>query len=78
MNNPKGIDRHTLKLVRNKIKEMTRSLSADEFGQMIGISHSTVRRYLEYPISCNELESEISYGAVGRPERKYRLKNTKE
>lgn len=77
MNFPKGIDKHTLKLIRNKLQSITGSLSADELGQMIGISYSTMRRYLEYLVSCDEMEIEISYGAVGRPERKYKLKNTK-
>ncbi|HWO97284.1 MAG TPA: response regulator [Bacillus sp. (in: firmicutes)] len=77
MNFPKGIDKHTLKLVRSKLQTITGSLSADEFAQMIGLSYSTMRRYLEYLVSCDEMEIEISYGAVGRPERKYKLKHTK-
>ena len=75
MNIPKGIDKHTLKLVRNSLQEIKGSISADELGQIIGMSYSTVRRYLEYLVSCNEMEIEISYGTVGRPERKYKLKN---
>ncbi|KON68821.1 response regulator [Peribacillus butanolivorans] len=77
-NFPKGIDKHTLKIVRNKIQEITGSLNADELGQMVGISYSTMRRYLEYLVSCDEMEIEITYGTVGRPERKYKLKITKE
>ncbi len=70
---PKGIDKHTLKLVRSKIQNITGSLSADELGQMVGISYSTMRRYLEYLVSLEEMEVEILYGNVGRPERKYKL-----
>lgn len=69
---PKGIDKHTLKLVRDNIQNIEKSLSADEFSQMVGISYSTMRRYLEYLVSLEEMEVEILYGSVGRPERKYK------
>lgn len=69
---PKGIDKLTLKLVRDKIKSIQEPVSADELAAQAGMSHSTVRRYLEYMVSINEVEVDISYGTVGRPERKYR------
>ncbi|HWJ77492.1 MAG TPA: response regulator [Niallia sp.] len=69
---PKGIDKHTLKKVRQQIKEIIESINADEFSKMIGASHSTGRRYLEYLVSINEMEVEVVYGTIGRPERKYR------
>ena len=70
---PKGIDKHTLKLVRSKIMHINESLSADEFSRLVGISYSTMRRYLEYLVSLEEMEVEVLYGSVGRPERKYKL-----
>ncbi|MCG7335886.1 response regulator [Sporosarcina sp. ACRSM] len=69
---PKGIDKHTLKLVRATVQEMQGSLSADELSRQVGISYSTMRRYLEYLVSLEEMEVEIFYGNVGRPERKYK------
>ncbi|MEH6940842.1 response regulator [Bacillus sp. JJ722] len=69
---PKGIDKHTLKLVRNHIQILATSISADELSQIVGISYSTIRRYLEYLVSLNEMEVENGYGSVGRPERKYK------
>ncbi|MEH7468454.1 response regulator, partial [Priestia megaterium] len=45
---PKGIDKHTLRLVRDKVREVQQSLNVDEFAQLVGISYSTMRRYLEY------------------------------
>lgn len=69
---PKGIDKHTLKLVRSKIKTIEESLNADDFSQLLGISYSTTRRYLEYLVSSNEVEVEVVYGSIGRPERKYK------
>ncbi|MGG0410854.1 response regulator [Peribacillus simplex] len=72
---PKGIDKHTLKMVRSKVQNVKGSLNADELGQLVGISYSTMRRYLEYLVSCNEMEVEVLYGSVGRPERKYKIKH---
>lgn len=69
---PKGIDKLTLKLVRDKIKATHDPVSADELAEIAGMSHSTVRRYLEYMVSVNEVDVDIIYGTVGRPERKYR------
>jgi response regulator of citrate/malate metabolism len=69
---PKGIDKLTLKLVRDKIKAQPAPLGADEFAEAAGMSHSTVRRYLEYLVSVHEVEVDIIYGTVGRPERKYK------
>ncbi|MFJ8237474.1 response regulator [Ureibacillus sp. NPDC094379] len=69
---PKGIDKHTLKLVRDHIQALEASVSADELSQIVGISYSTMRRYLEYLVSLNVMEVENGYGNVGRPERKYK------
>ncbi|WP_046176460.1 response regulator [Domibacillus indicus] len=71
---PKGIDKHTLKKVRTHMKQMTGSINAEETAKAIGASHSTVRRYLEYLVSKEEVEVDILYGTIGRPERRYRKK----
>ncbi|RTZ16777.1 response regulator [Vibrio aquaticus] len=68
---PKGIDGVTL----DKIKALfngTTLLTADEAGELIGASRTTARRYLEYLISTGELEADLNYGTVGRPERTYK------
>jgi response regulator of citrate/malate metabolism len=70
---PKGIDKYTLKLIRDRVQAMTGSVNSDEMARLIGVSHSTVRRYLEYLVSKNELAVEVVHGTVGRPERRYRL-----
>ncbi|MCF7483030.1 response regulator [Vibrio sp. J1-1] len=68
---PKGIDSVTLDKIRDLFPggEM---LTADEAGEKIGASRTTARRYLEYLISSGELEADLSYGTVGRPERCYK------
>lgn len=73
---PKGIDRLTLEKVCNVIEKGTDGLTADEVGREIGASRSTARRYLEYLVSKGEIAPDLSYGAVGRPERVYRIKGT--
>lgn len=70
---PKGIDAVTLDKIR-ALFEQTDSLTADDAGEKIGASRTTARRYLEYLISSGELEADLSYGNVGRPERWYTKK----
>ncbi len=69
---PKGVDPLTLDKIRVVFNTQSQSLSAEEVGVHIGASRTTARRYLEYLVSTQELEAEVSYGSVGRPERKYR------
>ncbi|MDX1755292.1 MAG: response regulator [Marinobacter sp.] len=68
---PKGIDALTL----DKIREVLRrggDWSAEAVGQEMGASRTTARRYLEYLVSAEEVLAEVTYGTVGRPERRYR------
>lgn len=68
---PKGIDGLTLEKIREVFGETTESLSAEQVGEKIGASRTTARRYLEHLVGCDELFAEVSYGTVGRPERRY-------
>ncbi|KJY81546.1 chemotaxis protein CheY [Vibrio galatheae] len=68
---PKGIDGVTLDKIKS-LFEANAHLTADEAGEQIGASRTTARRYLEYLISTGELEADLNYGSVGRPERTYR------
>lgn len=69
---PKGIDGLTLETVQKVFRSDDRPLSAEDVGELIGASRTTARRYLEYLVSNEELHAEVSYGTVGRPERRYR------
>ena len=71
---PKGIDKFTLMRVRDKLRIETGSVSAEELAVLLGITDSTARKYLEYLSSIDEMEVDIQYGSVGRPERKYKWK----
>lgn len=68
---PKGIDSITLEKVRSMLTDSPGGLTADQAGELIGVSKTTARRYLEYLISVSEGKAEMRYGKVGRPERKY-------
>ncbi|MDF7679323.1 response regulator [Enterobacteriaceae bacterium ESL0689] len=70
---PKGIDKLTLLQVCAAFHGQQTEHSAGSLGKCIGISKSTARRYLEYCKQIRMLEAHIVYGAVGRPERIYRL-----
>jgi len=70
---PKGIDALTLEKVR-KLITAGGDWSAEELGTRLGASRTTARRYLEYLVGTGELTAEVTYGGVGRPERRYRLK----
>ncbi|WGY46791.1 response regulator [Vibrio sp. ABG19] len=68
---PKGIDSVTLDKIRQLFADSV-TLTADEAGEKIGASRTTARRYLEYLIGSGELEADVRYGSVGRPERSYK------
>ena len=72
---PKGIDRLTLEKVLQVFSSIQDSrLTSEEVASHIGASRTTVRRYLEYLVSQIILDVDVSYGEVGRPERRYFIK----
>lgn len=70
---PKGIDGLTLEKVKQVFAGVGRGegCSAEEVGERVGASRTTARRYLEHLVTENELRADVSYGTVGRPERRY-------
>lgn len=70
-NYPKGIQAFTLQQVSDCLRQSGREMSAEEIGQMIGMSRVTVRRYLEYLESIEQAKSLMNYGTVGRPMKMY-------
>ncbi|MGF1701660.1 response regulator [Photobacterium makurazakiensis] len=70
---PKGIDSLTLDKIRAVFSQQHLTLNAEQVGQEIGASRTTARRYLEFMVATDELTAEVSYGTVGRPERRYKL-----
>lgn len=70
---PKGIDPLTLERVKGFFSQELKDFTAEEAGKELGISRSTARRYLDYLVTRGELNADLRYGTVGRPERIYRL-----
>lgn len=68
---PKGIQAFTLQQVVDCLRQSDRGMSAEEIGQLIGMSRVTVRRYLEYLESVEQAKSMMNYGTVGRPMKMY-------
>ncbi|MCD9496592.1 response regulator [Photobacterium carnosum] len=71
---PRGIDELTLKKVKVAFKEIDAIFTAESLGNIIGVSKTTARRYLEYSTANGFLEAIIQHGKVGRPERVYKNK----
>ncbi|KAA0561455.1 response regulator [Rossellomorea aquimaris] len=69
---PKGIDTITLDSILKRI-ETNHSLgyTAEEMAGEVGVTRTTARRYLEYLVSQKKIKVELTYGGVGRPQRKY-------
>ncbi|MFJ7915145.1 MULTISPECIES: response regulator [unclassified Lysinibacillus] len=75
----KGIDLHTLQIVKSIFEGLkTQELTASQLSELIGSSRSTARRYLEYLVGEQFLQTKLIYGTVGRPERKYVYRGTYE
>ncbi|SDK93128.1 response regulator [Natronincola ferrireducens] len=67
----KGMHQKTMDVVKNYIMKETTPKSAQEIAETLGMARVTVRRYLEYLTETGEVEVEIRYGTVGRPQHLY-------
>jgi two-component system CitB family response regulator len=70
---PKGIDALTLESIQLLFANNEDVFTAEKVGQLIGSGRTTARRYLEYLTANKKLVANVSYGSVGRPERRYSL-----
>lgn len=69
---PKGIDSLTLEKVREVVRSANSSgVTAEKVGKVIGASRTTARRYLEFLAEMGQVHTDLRYGTVGRPERRY-------
>ncbi|AOY77771.1 response regulator [Clostridium formicaceticum] len=69
----KGIHKKTLERIRKFMKSHEAEyLTSEEVAEKMKVSRVTVRRYLEYLVSLEELVLEIEYGAIGRPRHLYK------
>lgn len=69
---PRGIDPHTLERVAGALSEAGQALSAEEIGDLIGLSRVTAWRYLEHLVKTGRAALDHHYGQAGRPAKVYR------
>ncbi|MBM7632802.1 response regulator [Geomicrobium sediminis] len=70
---PTGIDSITLNKVAGALSRASDGLTIEETCRKEGISRTTARRYLEHLVASGKAKTQLSYGVIGRPERKYVL-----
>lgn len=68
---PKGIDRITMEKVLQHLSQQNDGITAEKLGLESGVSRSTARRYLEFLVTEKKASAELTYGTIGRPERRY-------
>ncbi|UTR06217.1 response regulator [Alkalihalobacillus sp. LMS6] len=71
---PSGIDALTLERVYDALKREHDGLTIERTCEAIGISRTTARRYLEHLLREKDIYTQINYGEIGRPERRYCMK----
>jgi len=68
---PKGLSEPTMRLVVTQLQTQTEPESAALFGERVGLSRVSARRYLEHLVRSGRVEVALKYGGTGRPERLY-------
>lgn len=69
---PKGIQRKTLDLLTEYLKEKKGWVSGEQISEDVGLSCVTVRHYMSYLIETKKVTGEINYETGGRPSLLYR------
>ncbi|MFB4158341.1 response regulator [Geomicrobium sp. JSM 1781026] len=68
---PSGIDSITLYKVQLSLEHIADGVTIEDTCQAVGISRTTARRYLEHLVASGHARTQLNYGVIGRPERKY-------
>ena len=70
---PKGIQKKTLDLLTDYLKEKKGWVSGDQISEEVGLSSVTVRHYMGYLTEKKIVQGEINYETGGRPCMLYRM-----
>ncbi|MVN85982.1 response regulator [Deinococcus sp. HMF7620] len=70
---PRGIDPHTLERVAGALHATPVPVTAEEVGELVGLSRVTAWRYLEHLVRSGQAVLEHQYGHAGRPVKLYRV-----
>ncbi len=71
---PKGIQKKTLDLLTDYIREKNGWVSGDQISEDVGLSSVTVRHYMSFLMERGTVTGEINYETGGRPSMLYRKK----
>ena len=71
-NLPKGIQKKTLDLITEYMKDKKGWISGDQISEEIGLSSVTVRHYMSYLMETKKVKGEINYETGGRPSMLYK------
>jgi two-component system CitB family response regulator len=67
----KGICNETFNFVKSVVSRKTTSFTAAEIAAETNLSRITIRKYLERMSETGVLDTELEYGEVGRPQKRY-------
>ena len=71
----KGLQKETLEMIRRFLQEnREEEFTSNQVASMVGLSRITVRRYMNYLLTKEEIVSRVDYYTGGRPEIKYRMR----
>lgn len=73
----RGLNLNTYQQIIGYLEQEHEDLSAEEIADRVGLARVTVRRYLDYMVSENEVTLIRVYGKVGRPIHLYRSMTSK-
>jgi len=71
----KGICNETFQFVKAVVLERKGSFTSADIAKETGLSRITARKYLERMIESGILKTELEYGEVGRPQKRYSAEN---
>lgn len=74
----KGINPMTYTLVKDALLDAGEKKTAQDIAEKTALARVTVRRYLEYMVSLEEVEEQLNYGKIGRPNKYYVWKGKRE
>lgn len=69
---PKGLSLRTAERVAAVLRDSDADLSADEVGDLAGLSRVSARRYLGHLAATGRADIDLRYGSAGRPQHRYR------
>jgi len=71
---PKGMSYSTLGIIANYLEKISEFQTIDEISEGTGLAYQTVHRYLKFLNKENFIKKDLTYGNVGRPIHKYKIR----